>query len=410
MRIGLDASILQIESSRVRGIGQYIQNLFPLLLEYDQINDYVIYASRTAPQIPTTPNSRRPEQNLVTSHLPNVPFLAKCFPQTSIRKHYYNFLIQNQVFLPAKIMFDKVDLVHFPAQASAPIIQPKVSVLTLFDAIFHMYPDRYQVYFEQKMRGKLQSIAVKKADMIITISEASKRDIHRVYGIPLDKIRVTYLGVNDHFQPMDRQAAQDFLQKKYGLHGRFLLYVGGFDFRKNLQSLVYALDQLKKRIGIPHKLVLVGQVPAHPKIPGYRDFDILRKMICDLNLEEDVLVPGYVPEQDLPMFYNAADVFVFPSLYEGFGLPVLEAMACGAPVVALNSSSIPEVIGDAGILIDPVDVDNALVRVLEDLLNDPPRRQVLRERGLERAKQFSWQKAAVETLKVYEECYRLHKN
>ena len=152
------------------------------------------------------------------------------------------------------------------------------------------------------------------------------------------------------------------------------------------------------------------KVPAHPKIPGYRDFDILRKMICDLNLKEDVLVPGYVPEQDLPMFYNAADVFVFPSLYEGFGLPVLEAMACGAPVVALNSSSIPEVIGDAGILIDPVDVDNALVRVLEDLLNDPSRRQVLRERGLERAKQFSWQKAAVETLKVYEECYRLHKS
>jgi len=156
--------------------------------------------------------------------------------------------------------------------------------------------------------------------------------------------------------------------------------------------------------------VLVGQVPGHPKIPGYRDFNILRKTIRDLNLEEDVLVPGYVPEQDLPIFYNAADVFVFPSLYEGFGLPVLEAMACGAPVVALNSSSIPEVVGDAGILIDPVDVDGALVRALEDLLTDPSRRQLLRERGLKRAKQFSWQKAAVETLKIYEDCYRLHKS
>lgn len=410
MRIGLDASILQIESSRVRGIGQYIQNLFPLLLEHDQINDYVIYTSKTAPQIPTTQNSHRPEQNHRTSHLPDVPFLKKCFPRTSVRKHYYNFLIQNQVFLPAKIMLDKIDLVHFPAQASTPMIQPKVSVVTVFDAIFHIYPERYQVYFEQKMRAKLQSITIKKADMIITISEASKRDIHRVYGIPLDKIRVTYLGVNDYFQLMDRMTAQSFLHERYGLQGRFLLYVGGFDFRKNLQSLVYALNHLKRSIGIPDKLVLVGQVPSHPKIPGYRDFNILHKTIHDLNLEEDVLIPGYVPERDLPMFYSAADVFVFPSLYEGFGLPVLEAMACGVPVVALNSSSIPEVVGDAGILIDPVDFDNALVKVLEDLLDDPHRRQVLREKGLERAKQFSWQKTALETLKIYEECYKLYKS
>jgi len=410
MRIGLDASILQIESSRVRGIGQYIQNLFPLLLEYDQINDYVMYTSKTAPQIPTTWDSHRPERNHRILHLPDVPLLSKCFPRTSVRKHYYNFLIQNQLFLPVKIMFDKIDLIHFPTQASAPVIQPKVSITTVFDAIFHIYPDKYQVYFEQKMRAKLQSITIKKADMIITISEASKRDIHRVYDIPLDKIRVTYLGVNDYFQPMDRTAAQDFLQKKYGLHGNYLLYVGGFDFRKNLQSLVCALDHLKRRIGIPDKLVLVGKVPSHPKIPGYRDFNILCKTIQDLNLEEDVLIPGYVPEKDLPMFYNAADVFVFPSLYEGFGLPVLEAMACGVPVVALNSSSLPEVVSDAGILINPIDFDSALIRALEDLLSDPHRRQVLREKGLERARQFSWKKAALETLKIYEECYKLYKS
>jgi glycosyltransferase involved in cell wall biosynthesis len=154
----------------------------------------------------------------------------------------------------------------------------------------------------------------------------------------------------------------------------------------------------------------VGKVPGHPKIPGYRDFAVLRETIRDLNLDDQVLIPGYVPEEDLPMFYSAADVFVFPSLYEGFGLPVLEAMACGAPVIAQNSSSIPEVLGDAGILVDSADFDNALVRALEDLLADSSRRQLLRERGLERVKKFSWQKTALETLKIYEECYQLHKS
>jgi glycosyltransferase involved in cell wall biosynthesis len=259
------------------------------------------------------------------------------------------------------------------------------------------------------MRARLQAIAVKKADMIITISDASKRDIHKVYGIPLDRIRVTYLGANDCFKPMERAAAQNFLREKYGIRGSFLLYVGGFDFRKNLRSLVVALKQLKTRIGVPDKLVLVGKVPAHPKIPGYRDYEILRDTVRDLNLDEDVLMPGYVPENDLPMFYSAAEVFVFPSLYEGFGLPVLEAMACGTPVVAQNSSSIPEVVGDAGILIDPVDFDGALVRALESLLGDPSRRRVFREKGLEQTKQFSWQKTALETLKIYEECYQLYR-
>jgi len=154
----------------------------------------------------------------------------------------------------------------------------------------------------------------------------------------------------------------------------------------------------------------VGKVPAHPKIPGYRDFDILRETVLDLNLDKDVLIPGYVPEEDLPRFYSAAELFVFPSLYEGFGLPVLEAMACGAPVIAQNSSSIPEVVGDAGILIDSADFDDTLVQVMEDLLADPARRQLLREKGLERAKQFSWQKTALETLKIYEECYKRYKS
>jgi glycosyltransferase involved in cell wall biosynthesis len=409
MRIGLDASILQIESTRVRGIGQYIQNLFPLLLKHDTVNEYLIYTAKSALPLEPARDRLQSGRNRI-SHLPDIPLLAGCFPKKSVRKHYYNFLVQNHVVLPARILLDKVDLVHFPAQAGAPLIQPKISIVTLFDAIFHLYPDRYQVYFEQKMRAKLQSIAVKKADMIITISETSKRDIHNVYGIPLEKIRVTYLGANEYFKPVDPKAAGDFLLKKYDLPGRFLLYVGGFDFRKNLPILVRALKQLRMRTGFSNKLVLVGKVPGHPKIPGYRDFAVLRETIRDLNLDDQVLIPGYVPEEDLPMFYSAADVFVFPSLYEGFGLPVLEAMACGAPVIAQNSSSIPEVLGDAGILVDSADFDNALVRALEDLLADSSRRQLLRERGLERVKKFSWQKTALETLKIYEECYQLHKS
>ena len=180
---------------------------------------------------------------------------------------------------------------------------------------------------------------------------------------------------------------------KYSITGSFILFVGNISPRKNILALLQAFNKLKKR-GIKHKLVIAGKKDQR--------YEQVLKTLNELNLGGEVIFTGYVPEEDLPKLYNAADLFVYPSLYEGFGLPILEAMACGTPVVASNVSSLPEVAGDAGLLVNPQDVD-ALTNAMYKVLTDDKLKESLIDKGLERAKFFSWEKTARETLEVYKE-------
>jgi glycosyltransferase involved in cell wall biosynthesis len=228
------------------------------------------------------------------------------------------------------------------------------------------------------------------ADAVIAVSEHTRRDAIRTYGVEESKIRVIYEGVDRRFkqQPADAIVA---VRRRYGLPDTFLLTVGTIEPRKNLTSLLHAYHALRNE-GAEFGLVIVGK-----KGWLYADFF---QTLDELGLEGDVVLPGFVPDEDLPAVYSAADLFVFPSLYEGFGLPVLEALACGTAVVASNAASLPEVSGEAAIMVDPNNQGD-LVCAVREVMGDARLRRDLRSRGPQQAAKFSWQKAARDTLALY---------
>jgi glycosyltransferase involved in cell wall biosynthesis len=304
------------------------------------------------------------------------------------------------LLLPLAVSRENLDIVHFPTHLGAPVVGGERTVVTVLDVIQHVFPSQYLRLIRSRLYMAFAKVAARRAAAVITISEASKRDIVRIYGIDPNKVTVTPLGVDPVFRVYDPCHIDAVVRRKYGIHGRFVLYVGGFDFRKNVRLLVSAFARIRRGHG-PIKLVMVG------KIPGGRDpvFVQVLQTIETLGLAQDVILADFVPNEDLALLYNGAGAFVFPSLYEGFGLPALEAMACGTPVVAYNRSSIPEVVGDAGILVDDLDV-NTLADAVSAVLSNPEAAMSKREKGLARAKEFTWEKTAVETMKVYADCAR----
>ncbi|RME35317.1 MAG: glycosyltransferase family 1 protein [Thermoflexia bacterium] len=286
--------------------------------------------------------------------------------------------------------FQGVDLFH-ATEHLLPRLSSVRTVFTLHDLIFLFYPETHKPlnrWFLTLMMPRF----LRAADAVIAVSECTKRDAVRAYGIPEEKITVIYEGVSPRFRPASPEAIQA-VRAKYRLPERFILYVGTIEPRKNLTALLEAYAALQSR-NTQHaaRLVIVGK-------KGWLYGGFFRRL-RELGLEERVHFTGYVPDGDLPAIYSAADLFVFPSLYEGFGLPVLEAMACGVPVVCSNTSSLPEVAGDAALLADPTDI-RALVAAMERALTDEALRASLRARGLERARQFTWEEAAKRTVEVY---------
>ena len=229
-----------------------------------------------------------------------------------------------------------------------------------------------------------------RVDAVITDSQASKADIVRYLKVNPAKITVIPLAADAAYRPVgEREVAR--VCEAYGLPEGYLLYVGSVTRRKNLCHLLQGYAQLKE-IGLRHPLVVVGA-------SGWRSTEVARTVEA-LDLKDTVVFTGYVPDADLPALYTGAELFVFPSLYEGFGLPPLEAMACGTPVITSNVSSLPEVVGDAALTVDPYDVE-VIAEAMRQILTDADLREGMRQRGLERAKQFSWERTARETVDVY---------
>jgi glycosyltransferase involved in cell wall biosynthesis len=234
---------------------------------------------------------------------------------------------------------------------------------------------------------------VSRVDAFITDSQVSRSDIARYLAVGRHKISTVPLGVNPAYRPLSHEQTLSVL-KRHGLPSAYILFVGSVEERKNLARLLWAYASLVER-GEDRALVVVGA--SRWKLANTSG---LRKISQEDNLEHQVMFTGYVPEPDLPALYNGADLFVFPSLYEGFGLPPLEAMACGTPVVTSNTSSLPEVVGDAALTVDPYDVE-ALAATMRRLLDDADLRAEMRARGLARARAFTWQRTARRTLDVY---------
>jgi len=352
MKIAIDT---QTTLGQKSGFGFYVENLVENLRKVDPENEYI----------------------------PIAPKLIKDFstPQR---------FVWDQFTFPSLAKSKKVDILHQPC-FSAPLLYPGKVVITIHDLISHFFPKNIpsgsRFYF-----SKWMPLTYRKAAKIIAISENTKRDIISLLNIPEEKIVVIQSAVSEHYQPINDKQALALVKKKYGTGDHFILDVGTLEPRKNLQFLVKAFNEAIKQGNLDCNLVLTGKKGWY--------YEGLFALIKSLKLEKRVILPGYVPDEDLPLLYNAADLFCFPSLYEGFGFPPLEALSCGTPVIAANNSSLPEVVGDAGILLDLDDEDLWAQNIIK-VMTDPELRTKLSQKGLQQAKKFSWKKTARQTAEVY---------
>lgn len=285
-----------------------------------------------------------------------------------------------------------LDIIHSPENASLFVkLKNQKKIITVHDIIAYKFPKSNTLLTRTRYKLLLPK-TLKTADKIISVSNNTKKDLINIFNVPEEKIKVIYPGIDEKFRVLNSNEVSEF-QQKYHLKFPYILYVGNLMKHKNVFTLIEAFYKIKKK-GIKHKLVIAGTI----KVKGQRLFDAIDK----LNLRKEVIFTGYVSEEDLPALYNSADLFVYPSLYEGFGFPPLEAMACGTPVITSNTSSLPEVAGNGGIMVDPFDIDG-LAKAMYEVLTNEGLREELRKRGLKRTKLFTWENTVKETLSLYKE-------
>jgi glycosyltransferase involved in cell wall biosynthesis len=296
-------------------------------------------------------------------------------------------IVWPNLVLPRRAARDNFDLIHATTHYGTfmPCRYRNVITVTDVSPVLHSETHgRMQVYYHRHILPHV----LKRADAIVTISASSKKDILSRYRIAEEKVHVIHLGIDRRFVP-DIVGESAFIRT---LPERYILNIGTLEARKNLPRLLEAFAIARGK-GLPHKLLIGGA-------RGWR-LSNLAGIVAEYKLEQDVVFLGFVEDADLPVLYSRADFFVYPSIYEGFGMPILEAMACGTPVITSNCSSMPEVAGDSALLVDPLDVQDMAARMIE-LAGSGDLRRSLREKGIGRAFLFSWEKTARETLAVYE--------
>ena len=300
-----------------------------------------------------------------------------------------------QISFPRACRDEGVDVSHVPYFAP-PLSGGEKTVVTIHDLIPLIVP-AYRGSALVRLYTRLVSAGARRAAAIVTDSQASRDDILRLLRADPAKVHVVPLAADERFKPVQDAHRVQRVREKYGLPDEYVLYLGGFDQRKNLSTLLAAYAAVDADLVRQTPLVIAGRLPS-------RDSDFFpdpRLMVRRWDLEGVVTFVGWVAEEDKPVLYSEASLFVFPSIYEGFGLPVLEAMCCGAPVIASEAASLPEISGGAALLFAPHDVQG-LAQALTELLQDSPRREQLGAKGLERAQLFSWEKTVAQTVEVYE--------
>lgn len=327
---------------------------------------------------------------LKSSNKKNIPTILKKANPVWVDIDHYS--IAEQLRLPKIIKAIKPDLIHY-AHFNAPIFSPKPFVVTIHDLTISSFRDANQTPLQRTAYSFLLNKVSKKASHIITISETTKKDIEKILKVSSGKISVVYLGIEDKFKPQNEKEKENF-RKKLNLDFPYVMYAGQWRPHKNLLRLFEAFAILKKEYKIAEKLVLFGK-------PDSRYPEIMNK-IKELNLENEVVIAGFIDDDELPLAYSAAKLYVIPSLAEGFGFPPLEAMACGTPVAASFISCLPETLDESAIFFDPHDERDMAVKI-HSALNNQNLRQVLVERGLVWVKRYTWQKTAQATLRIYEQ-------
>ena len=367
-RIGIDARKL-----KDFGIGAYIANLLESIARRPEAQRYrfrVYIQSADREAVPPLPE--------------NFEIVSEDAPGYSIAELTH---------FAWRLLRDRLDLFHATHYVIPPLYRAR-AVVTIHDIIHILYPQflpsRAALLYARVMIRR----ALRRADRIITVSYNSKRDLVDYFGIAPARVDVIYNGVADRFHPGVTRAERDRVAARYGLPRPYLLFLGGEKPHKNVRNVLRGFAEARRERALPHALVLAGPMP--------KNRSRVEALIAALDLGSRVLRPGIVPEEDLPGLFAGADAFLYPTLYEGFGLPVVEAMACGVPVLTSSTSALQEIAGGYAYLVDPMDVD-AIARGIADLATDAARRAEFAELGKRRARDFSWDRAAEATLKVYAE-------
>jgi glycosyltransferase involved in cell wall biosynthesis len=366
VRIAIDARKL-----RDYGIGTYIRNLVRNLARIDRTTDYVLIV--------------RPADIEIGSSLgDNFRTLPDWSPSYSLRE---------QFTIPLDLRREKVDLFHAPHYVLPPLT-PCKSVVTIHDCIHLRFPQYLPHRLAYVYARSSLWVATHRASRVLTVSETSKRDILRYFRVPESKIDVIYNAIDERLGEAPSEAELAQVRERYQLNDPFVLYAGNIKPHKNLERLIEAFHTLR-RGGLEHvKLLIIGDEVSK--------YATLRRAVHRHKLHKHVRFFGFVPDKTLAALYRLASVFVFPSLYEGFGLPPLEAMAAGTPVITSNLSSLPEVVGDAALLIDPYQPD-AIAEAMRRVLTDEQLRTDLRQKGLQRVQEFSWERSVQRVRAIYTE-------
>jgi glycosyltransferase involved in cell wall biosynthesis len=375
MRIGIDA---RLALGHRRGMGRVLLNLLTNLLLFDTKNTYFLYVDKFDAQgiLPKAPNIK-------TRVLP-----PRFYP------------LWEQISLPIACIKDKLDILHCPAN-TAPLFIPRRTklVLTIHDIIFlkpfsevplsdSMYQNIGRIY-----RRICVMTRISRVHHIVTVSQFSGYDIQRNLGIPADRVTVIHNGIDDYFFQDHRENCETFL-KTLQVSGRFIFHLGGTSPNKNTIGAIKAFNLLLQEEGYHDLYFVIGGVSS-------KGNNQIKQFVREKGLEKKVKFINYVTDRELKCLYSNAELFLFPSLYEGFGLPPLEAMACGAPVVASNLTSLPEVVGEAGILVDPMNIDEIKTAMVNIMRNEQLKAKLIKA-GKQRVQEFRWKKAAKKLLQVYE--------
>jgi glycosyltransferase involved in cell wall biosynthesis len=373
MDIGIVSSFIDEYSG---GIGVYTHQLVKNLNQMDNENNYhLIHYSKSNQEIYNQNNEI-------------------IIPKNRFIRKWGSYMFWRYFSLPQGLKKYNLDVVHDPYELGPfTFNQPFRKVITVHDLTPLLFPNLFK-RGDVMLHRLLLKKTISKADKIITVSYNSQKDIMEHMNIPEENIEVIYNGKNDNFRPMNSKKIGE-VREKYGLPSRFILSVGGLHPIKNIPRLLEAY-YLALKNGLEHKLVMVGGAVDRA--------ENVFQIITALGLEDHVIFTGVVSDDDLVGLYNAADLFLYPCLYAGFGLPPLEAMACGTPVITSYNSSLPEIVGDAAKLINPYDSEK-LADAINGVLSDDEMIKTLVKKGLKRSEMFNWKKTAHETLKVYNEVY-----
>ncbi|MFQ5888321.1 MAG: glycosyltransferase family 4 protein, partial [Candidatus Hydrothermarchaeales archaeon] len=407
MRIGIDATTIGLGLSGVSraGVYRYLLNIVSGLAEIDEVNDYVLFLSlfrskhlKGYHEVRSLFDGRR-NFGIALSRLPRRISVPLRMP-TDLYTGRVDVFHGDVLFAPVT-SGKYVITIHDMAYLRMPeILDPEwVRILsnnTGFSAKkLKWYRDRVKLFEDLK---KYNPPAVRKADLVIAVSSSTKNDLVELLHVPKDKVKVVHNGVTRDFAPIRDKELLAETRRKYNIKGDYILFVSELRPYKNIAGLLEAFNELRQSSNIRHKLVITGTKSWY--------YDIILQRVRELQLEEDLIFTDFVPDEDLPALYSGADLFVFPSLFEGFGIDVLEAMACSTPVVSSNAASLPEVVGDAGILVNPHSSED-MAEGMHRVLSDTALRAKLCNKGIERAKLFTWEKAARKTLDAYKEVCRM---